>query len=641
MTAFLSYARTDRPRVASLYKALKATGLEVWWDGHIPGGAAFAREIETALDGADIVIVVWTAASVRSDWVRDEAAKGRDRKRLVPVSLDGTEPPLGFGQYHAIDFSRWDGTAASSEVTALIQAVNALATPEREVIAPPPRFWTRRRMVMAGGATAGAVALGALGIILTRAGGAGIDRHSIAVLPFANLSGDPEQAYFSDGLSEEVRSALARDARLKVMGQASAGQFSGHELDARTVAQKLGVAYILGGSVRRSSDVVRIAAELTDGGTGYSRWSQSFDRQMKDVFAVQSEIASVVLDNIADTVGQGTSSASTGGSSAGDSGVSGAGTRNPEAYDAYLRGQALYLKGDGEASARASLAQFNAAIDADPNFAAAHSGRARALALLANSFAKATEQRGLYDAAIAAAERGVALAPDRADSQYTLAKVRLEGRLDVAGARPCFLRAYQLGHNEAPVLSSFAYFSSRTGAAGDARAAIARAIDIDPLNPFAHRTCGVIRIQARQFSAAVEPLRRSLELNPKLAVSHAAYGWIFLAGQHNGDARDAFREEPAETLQLSGLAIAEGRLGNTQAANEAMQRLVAQWGDGALYQQAQVLAQWGQFNAALTALEKARATGDAGVLDMAADFLLDPIRSEPRFLSLLSGLGLA
>ena len=139
-TVFLSYARPDQEQAARLAKALEARGFDVWWDTLIEGGAAFAESIESALDGSDAVIVAWSRASVGSDWVRDEAAKGRDQRKLIPVSLDGAEPPLGFRQYQSINLSRWQGDPASAEISALARSIHAAAGAAGRPARPP---WSR------------------------------------------------------------------------------------------------------------------------------------------------------------------------------------------------------------------------------------------------------------------------------------------------------------------------------------------------------------------------------------------------------------------------------------------------------------------------------------------------------------------
>src|SRR5262245_1243860 len=262
-TVFLSYARTDQAQASRLAFALEAAGLAVWWDGLIEGGAAFAKSIETELDHCDAVIVLWSKASADSDWVLDEASQGRDLRKLVPVSIDGTLPPLGFRQYHAIDLAKWRGQAASPEIDAIVRSVAAAGSaaqrPPARPVAPPPRKGiSRRRVVVAG---AGIAVAGAAGLFAWRSGlfaAAHAPANSVAVLPFANMGGDRGQDYFSEGLSEELRAALARNLSLQVMAQASSSKFRHSHDDAVTIARALGVAFLLVGSVRQSKNVVRV-----------------------------------------------------------------------------------------------------------------------------------------------------------------------------------------------------------------------------------------------------------------------------------------------------------------------------------------------------------------------------------------------
>jgi TolB-like protein len=240
--------------------------------------------------------------------------------------------------------------------------------------------------------------------------------NSVAVLPFENLGGDRDHDYFAEGLSEEVRATLARNVELLVMAQVSSSKFRDSREDAATIAAQLGVAYLLDGSVRRSGDLVRVAADLIDGSSGFSRWSQTFERRISDIFAVQSEIATTVANALALRVA---SDAGTSGEFA--DAVEAGGTASLAAFDAYLRGRALYDLAADEASEAAALAQFDAAIAADPGYAGAHAARARSLTTMANQYGDVGRRAGLYDAAIAAAERAIAIAPDLADAHSSSA----------------------------------------------------------------------------------------------------------------------------------------------------------------------------------------------------------------------------
>ncbi len=375
-TLFLSYAHTDEPSARRLAKALDEAGYNVWWDALIEGGTAYAKTINHALETADAIIVLWSAQSVESDWVRDEAALGRDRQRLVPLSLDRVKPPLGFRQIQFINFRSWRGRRDAPEFIALERAIAAAAghcAPDRPI---PKKRISRRAALIGGGVAAAAAIYGGTFLVIDREWLKGDDdQPSIAVLPFKNLSGDPEQAYFSEGLTEEVRAALVRIEALRVVAAASSEKASEEHRDAESIARELDVGFLLNGSVRRSGDVLRIATELTDGKTGFSLWSNTVDRKLTDIFAVQGEIARMVARALSIRI-------------ATDQPAPG-GTRNIDAFEHYLKGKSLYNLAGGEESDRQALAHYELAIAADPDFAIAHAARSRVAGV---------DRRGLWQA---------------------------------------------------------------------------------------------------------------------------------------------------------------------------------------------------------------------------------------------------
>lgn len=640
-TAFLSYARADQPRATKLVEALQVAGLNLWWDAHIEGGAAFAKSIEAALEKCDAVIVVWSAKSVGSDWVLDEAAKGRDLRKLVPVSFDGTEPPLGFRQYQSINLSRWHANADAAEIASVVRAVRAAAAqaPRQppDLGSSPRRPSASRRGVLI--AVGGATLAGAAGLFAWRQGFFGgrqlASGNSVAVLPFKNLSGDDSQAYFSDGLSEELRATLARNPMLQVVAQASSATFRDRNEDAVAIASKLGVAFLLDGSVRRSGDIVRITSDLIDGATGFSRWSQSFDRVMKDIFAVQSEIANTVARALVAEV-----ASADGTEPGGEQPLTPSGsTTNIAAYDAYLRGRALYDLSADETSERAALAQFDAAIEVDPDYAAAHAARARSLTVIANQYGEVGQLAEYYDAAIASAKRAIEIAPDLAEAHSTLGFTLFQGRLDARAARDPFERSRELGAGEATVMARYAQFSARIGRERAAAEAIARALLLDPLNPLIHRAAASIEYAAHRYADSIPHARQALTLNPRMSGANAAIGDALLMLGRSKEAREAYAAEPLGDFRLTGAAIVEHRLGNMAAATAAKSELVEDLGDRVLYQQAQILAQWGERDAAIACLEKALRIGDSGLIYSRNDPLLDPLRDNPRFVRLLGSIG--
>lgn len=622
---FLSYARADQARAARLAAVLAGGGLDVWWDARIEGGAEFAEAIRVALDRAEAVVVLWSRASVGSDWVRDEAATGRDRRRLVPVSLDGSAPPLGFRQYHALDFSKWRGREDCPELAALRRAIAALAGAAPAPSTSPARSAVSRRGVLAFGA--GAAALAGGGVWAWREWGQGAPAPgSILVLPFKNLSGDPAQGYFSAGLTEAVRSTLARNDRLRVLA-ATTSQAAASGGDAAAIARSLNVAYVLEGSVQRAGPTMRVATALSDSATGFNLWSSTVDRPVSAIFRVQTDIANTVARALQVRVA--TADPLPGG------------TTSVPAYEAYLQGRALFDAARDEASDRAALAQYDVALGLDQRFAMAHAARSRSLAGIAAEYASTDERRVLTAAAVLAARRAVDLAPELAAAHLALGYALFTGALDAKAARASYDRAASLGQGDADVLLLFALYCARARRRGDADAAIGQAVALDPLNPRAFRAQGSIGYAARRYDAAIASLRRALRLNPAITNAQALIGSCLYAQGRLAEARAAWAAEPHEAFRLTGLAIVDRRLGHAAAADASFARLRTEAGNSALYQQAQVLAQWDRPGEALVALERARALGDSGLLYLTTDPMLDPIARDARFGRLARGMGLA
>lgn len=625
-TVFISYARADRARVSPLTDALTAHGYEVWWDALIESGAAFAKTIASRLSAADAVIVVWSATSVVSDWVRDEADHGRQRGRLAPVSLDGSLPPLGFGQYHAVDLSKWRGDPAAPEIAQLVRGLAEVSGREPPARAPMqrPRLSRRTAMIAGGGAVA-AAAVG--GIVLLKPFGKGTTANSIAVLPFANLSNDPAQAYFSDGLAEEVRSALARNAGLKVAAQTSSNLFRNEQGDAKAVAAKLGVAFVLEGSVRKQDNMVRVAAQLIDAKTGFSSWSQTFDRSLDNVLTVQTEIANTVATALAVRVDPNSKAPGS--------------TANPAAYDAFLKARALYNSDAGEESDRASLAQVEAALALDPKYAAALALSARIQTLIADQYTSGAALRAAYEAAIATAKRAEAIAPDLVDAQIALGNVLFNGRVDVKGARTHYARAAQLGAGDADILISCAFYFALTRQFDAALQASGKALTLDPLNARAWRVAGTVAYARRDYPTALSHWAKTVTLNPKIGFARGMSANALTLLDRAAEARKLYADEPIDLFRLTAQAITENKLGNSSAARQARDELIAKLGDNSLYQLAEIAAQWGDGDAAMAILLRARVAGDAGLTNLAMDPLLDPIRARPAFSDLLKQLGFA
>ena len=627
---FVSYSRGDQKQALAIIRMLESAGFRVWWDGLLEGGVRYDRATENALDHAKAVVVVWSKTSVDSHWVHDEAARGRDTGRLVPVSLDGVSPPLGFGQFQCIDVSHDLGRPGSPAMQKIVQAVAALAgaTHRPEAALPSGRRLLGRRSVVIGGT---ALALSGGWLALSKGGFLSpTPERSIAVLPFANLSGDPDQRYFSDGLTSEIRSQLSRNALLQIVGPTSSEEFRDFRGDARTIAQELGVAFLLNGNVQRAADKVKIAVDLTDGKSGLSKWAETFERPMADIFALQSEIATRVVSQLAVAIDDREPATATGG---------GGGTDSVAAFDAYLRGRDLYEAGIDEASDRQALAKFDEAIAFDPKYAGAHAARSRSLAIIGNLYAEHGERVRLYNDALASAKQATELSARFAEGFSALGFAFAFGQLDMRAARAPYERSYELGKGDTDVLSRYATFRSNLRDYATADRVIHSAVALDPINPRAYRSLGDINLGGRHYDKAIAAYRRAIGLNPTLAGVNSSLGFAqYLLGQLD-EAHASFAKEKSGVRRLPGTAIIARRRGDRTKAEAAFAALVAEYGEKSNYQYAQIYAQWGETAKALKALETAKELRDGGIILMYADPLLDPIRETTKFRDLVRAVG--
>ncbi|MEE4316154.1 MAG: hypothetical protein V2I74_04150 [Erythrobacter sp.] len=450
----------------------------------------------------------------------------------------------------------------------------------------------------------------------------------MVVLPFANLTGDDSKSWFSNGLSNELRSVLVRNPRLKVAAPTSSGAIAGE--DEFAIGRTLGVDHILRGSVQRDEARMRVSAELVQIEGGLVRWAETYDRALEDVFALQSEIAeTVALSLVAEVASD--EEARTSIAAQQDVG----GTASIAAYEAFLRGRALADLSAGVESDRSALAQFDAAIAADPDYAAAHAMRANMLSAIANAASDPADVAPLFAAAIEAAERALALEERLTQGHLALGFALNNGQLNRGAALSHYQSAERLAQGDADALRSVAMFNAYGADPQSAVAMMDRVLPLDPLNARAFRTAGYIALLAHDYSAVVDHMQRALELNPSLASAHFA---IANARLMQGDATAALaaaKAEPVSVFSLTARAIAAWKLDDGSAAENALSQLVAEYGDASLYQQAQIRAQRGEPSEALALLERAYGSRDPGMLFARNDPLLNPLRGQPAFEDLL------
>jgi TolB-like protein/DNA-binding winged helix-turn-helix (wHTH) protein len=444
--------------------------------------------------------------------------------------------------------------------------------------------------------------------------------HSIAVLPFVNMSGDPRQEYFSDGLSEELLNDLSRINELQVAARTSAFSFKGKDTDISTIARKLNVASVLEGSVRRSGHTIRVTAQLDNAVTGYHLWSQTYDRELGDVLNLQTEIASAVASALKVTLLQDVAAEMKVG-----------GTRNPAAYDAYLRSASAYLQVVSASDNESVRAGYQEAVRLDPNFALAYAGWSLALGAYAENFAHGPAVRGFYRQARTPALKAVALAPELAEGHLALAAVQAVS-LDFAGASDEFQRAMTLAPGNARVLRDYSGFAVSMGRIDAGIAAARRATVLDPLNAWSHSDLSSALRLARRYDEALAAFQDAVALWPK--DSWSATGWPIYYALGDFEKMRAVCERVGEAVKENFqdcLALAYHKLGRPADAETALARFKALEGDAGAYVYAEIYAQWGKTREALMWLETALRLRDPDLANLKVDPLLDPLRKEPRF----------
>jgi len=444
--------------------------------------------------------------------------------------------------------------------------------------------------------------------------------HSIAVMPFVNMSGDSQQDYFSDGLSEELLNSLVRVTQLQVAARTSSFSFKGKAVDIADIAHKLNVGAVLEGSVRKAGTRVRITAQLINAVTGFHLWSQTYDRELRDILALQTEIATAVTNALQATLLSDSSALMELG-----------GTQNPQALDAYLRAQTFVGAAPDKDASFTQIAAYSEAIRLDPHYAKAFTAKSFALTAYAGNVATGAAIREYFSQARAAAQQAIALAPELGEAHTALALVLSQGFGDYAGAAAESERALELSPGSAQVVRLSAGFLSYVGRTQEAITNAQRAVVLDPLNPIVYRSLGVVFHYGRRDREAIDAYNRALTLKPQASQVATRRGLAYLSLGELELARGSCATAPLDWLSYTCLAVVYHRLGRTADAEAALAKLKADTGDDSAIQYAQIYAQWGNIPEALRWLETAYRLHDPGLADIKAEPMLDPLRAEPRF----------
>ncbi|GAC1455277.1 MAG: hypothetical protein PVSMB6_12230 [Steroidobacteraceae bacterium] len=655
---FLSYASENAEAARRICDTLRSAGVEVWFDrSELRGGDAWDQKIRRQIKTCSLFIPVISASThtriegyFRLEWklaVDRSHLIAPDQAFLLPVVIDGTPQdderiPDRFREL------QWTRLPAGETPTAFVESVRRLLSletpitpasavfgsgqPIREPI-PPSRRWSRQ-VVLAIVAVVGTAALAYVvaskfwtGQHSTPQTAAGANSSaarftpptaSIAVLPFVNMSGDKEQEYFSDGLTEELLNSLARVDQLQVAGRTSSFYFKGEHADLATIARRLNVANVLEGSVRRSGNTVRITAQLINAVTGFHAWSQTYDRDLGDILKLQTEIANAVsgalrITLLGDVAGK----------------IERSGTRNPAAFDAYLRGAAAARSMLGAQSQRSAISEYSEAIRLDPGYALAYAARAVMEVGYAQEFATGPAIAQGMARALADGNQALRLAPELPEGHEALAR-HASASLDFARALQEYERAAALAPGNAAFLGEYGRFAGDLGLTERGVAAAQRAVLLDPLNPRSQYLLGVALHSARRYGEATGAYQASISLNPESPYARAFNGLNEYVQGNLQRASELCEARPSQWSDLC-LTVTYAKLGRRADAQALLAKYQREWGDAAAYQYAEINTQWGDLPAALAWLEKASRLRDPGLVTLRTDPLLDPLRKEPRF----------
>ena len=569
---FVSYARPDEGQAERVADALRTAGYHVWRDDELPAHRAYAEVIEERLKGAKAVVVLWSAEAAKSHWVRSEANVARSAGTLVQVTLDGSLPPMPFDGIQCADLNAWDGRTDTAGWRKLAGSVATLAGRGAESSPAEPRK-ARRQQV------------------------------SVCVLPFVNMSGDGEQEYFSDGISEDITTDLSKVSALAVIARNTAFQFKGHSVDVCDVAKKLGVSHVLEGSVRKAGNRVRINAQLIDGMTGDHIWAERYDRDLTDIFAIQDEISEAIVAALKLKLLPEEKKA-----------IEHRGTTNADAYNLYLMARQYWILGDfGDPRREEKVIRVcRRATEVDPDYPQAWALMGLAQANLRYGF---SGNEGLDDGT-AAAERALALDPDIAEAHLP--------------------KAWHLAEQ---------------GLHDEANAEIATALRLGPESWEVNKEAARLFYRQRRTDDAARHLEKATQV---MESDFHGLGMLFAYYHSKGDARGARRtaervvaqvEQVLATDPENGAALAFGAMSLAVLGQPERAR---QWTDQALLLDPDNLMMrynlaWGLnkiFNdkeAALKMIGAVFANAGANIIRLAAnDPNLDSLRDDPRFIDMMA-----
>jgi TolB-like protein/tetratricopeptide (TPR) repeat protein len=667
---FISYGREDTAAAQRLTEALRSQGVEVWFDhNELRGGDVWDQKIRRQIKECALFVPVISANTQdRSEgYFRLEWKLAVERTHLMlegvpflaPVVIDET-PESGAAvpsEFMKVQWMRLPGALPTpqfvEQVRLLLESPHKAAPSARAASAIPAAPSSRPSGIPAWlAAVVGVASLCAVIYVASRpaakapagpakpasdtsaegppsAGANGpsvaplVDEKSIAVLPFVNMSTDADQGFFADGLAEELLNLLAKVPTLQVTSRSSAFSYKGKDIKLDQVARELGVAHILEGSVRRSGNRLRITAQLIDARTDKHLWSETYDRMLDDIFAVQDEIAAAVVSQLKVTILGAAPKAK---------------AADPKAYALFLEGQQL-IRQNTEEGLKGAVMMLKQALATDPNLAAAWAALASCYLLQSSSGALSDDEA--VRLAREAVNKALSIDSSLARAQATLGSIELNWDNDLPAAAGHFEHALALEPANTDIMSDEMLLLRSLGRLEQSVLVGEYITAHDPVNPFGHARLGAAYIRVGRIDDGIASIRTSLRLSPGRFQAHYTLGLALLQKGELQAALAEMQQEPGESWRLDGSAMIYHALGQKAQSDAALAELIGKYERDASWNIGYVMAFRGEVDRSFEWLDKAIANRDPGLSDTAVTSAFTNLHHDPRWLPFLRKIGRA
>jgi TolB-like protein/Tfp pilus assembly protein PilF len=643
---FLSYASQDAEAAHKICDALRAGGIEVFLDkSELRGGDSWDQKIRHEIHDCVLFIPIISQHSqerlegyFRREWklaVDRSHDMAQQKAFIVPVVVDGTGDREAFvpDEFRAVQWTRLPaGETPPAFVTRIQKLLSGESAPVPTMARGPAAVISRRSSRVVPAVFAVVLAAVAAYLLIEKPWSAKFapPAHSVAVLPLANESGDAKEQYFSDGISEDLITALSQFPGLKVIGRTSAFQFRDSKEDSRSIGVKLQVAHLLEGSVRRAGDVVRVSAELINTADGSAQWSERYDRPYKDLFALQDEITRSVAGALRAKLLPGEHAAAQ--SEQPPSG-------SLEAYNAFLQGQ-FYGSRQTEADRRKAIQSYTQATEFDPRYALAWSGVSRVWTALGAEFLEGAPAQEAYAKARSAADRALTLSPELAAAHVARGDVLQTADLDWRGAEAEYRRAVELAPNDGYAKFYLGNLLAGLGEVDQAIGLTREALATEPLRASWYNWLATYLSRLNRLDEAERAIRRAIELQPGAVGYHEQLTIIEIQRGNAQAALAAAQQEVPGSWQDPALALARQIGSDRSAADAALKTLIDKWAGQAPYQIAQVYALRNDSKETFAWLDRAWSSRDPGILYLLFDPLILRYKDDPRFAAFCKKVGL-